>query len=105
MIGQELGGELARYEDDETKSIFELIDFMEVRQGITFAECLHETIKITDFVKQFDRFSGLPLYGQIKLPPITQMIDKRTGYLDHIIRQYIWFVKDLVWDRFPIKNQ
>lgn len=77
---------------------------------MTFQDCLLESLKNKELIKQFDRLSGTNVMQIFydNRAPIIRMIDEATGY-DKVIDQklqkdlmdFIWFVYDCIWMRLP----
>lgn len=70
---------------------------MSIEQRVTFGDCLKYALQ-TEFFSEWTRLR------EHKRPtsPLDAMIDEATGMNDHISRQFILDVYELIWLRLPI---
>lgn len=74
--------------------------YMAVRtDGLTFMQCLEETIKCPELVREVDRLYGTSILRN--QAPITKMIDEATGKKDEDMQTFMRFVWNCVFIRCP----
>lgn len=70
---------------------------LEVRNGLTFAECLIISASEPELVQQWERLTGNTL---ISSNPLNRMIDEATGYNLHVMGKFADFVYDCIFLKF-----
>jgi hypothetical protein len=70
---------------------------LEVRNGVSFLECLETCTHNSEFVAQWERLNGKKL---VATSPIDRMIDEATGHDVAMIGEFADFVYDYVFRIF-----
>lgn len=70
---------------------------LEVRNGVSFLECLELCIQQADLIAQWERLSHKKLVAS---NPLDRMIDEATGYDQAVMGEFVDFVYNYVWMTF-----
>lgn len=70
---------------------------LEVRNGISFIECLEMCIQQRDLVTEWERLSEKKL---VAANPLDRMIDEATGYDQAVMGEFVDWIYNYVWVTF-----